>query len=91
MTKCNCDHQETGRCWLNVDSITFEQNFKRLSVGDPLAVYTFAVLEKQRLQQKAYDFIGQGITEIPPDYCCIGTRHETENERITRVLALASG
>ena len=87
---CNCNSIETGHCWLKVDQWDFEQNFKRLQVGDKLAVYTFAILEVHRLREKGYKMRVDHCDQITADYCEQGCIYQTEGERSQQVAAFAA-
>lgn len=87
---CKCNSIDTGRCWLEYDQWWFEKNFKRLQVGDRLAVYTFALLERHRLREKEYKMRIYRCDVITPDYCEQGCVFQTEGERAQQVAAFAA-
>lgn len=86
VTQCQCDHAHTGRCWLRVDQYDFDRNFTRLQARDPLAVYTFALLERVRLAEKIHEMERCKIESITPEYCAAGTQVQSEAERNQMVL-----
>jgi hypothetical protein len=82
---CKCDSITTGRCWLKVDQMAYDQNVKRLLKGDKLAVYTFAMLESQRLHEKATSMTRSGCDVITADYCEQGCVFASESQRTERL------
>lgn len=85
---CKCDSATTGSCWLKLDQFDYDNNVKRLLKGDKLAVYTFAMLEANRLHEKATEMIRSQCDTITPDYCEQGCVFDSEGQRTQQLAEL---
>lgn len=85
---CKCNSAVTGRCWLKLDQMDYDNHVKRLLKGDKLAVYTFAMLEAIRLHEKAAEMVRSGVDTITSDYCKQGHTFDSESVRTHKLAEM---